>query len=230
MAEIIASALLLIVLPLVFNAAFIGLAMTFDYPDILRRPTAEVLERFRRGGGRLVLLWWVFAMTAVLLALLAGLLPFALLGAESTLLSIGSLVGVLAALVQFLGLIRWPFLVPYLARADAEADATPARKEAIDVVFQAFNRYLGVAVGEHLGLLFTGAWSILVGVSITQCFLLPEWLGIVGIVAGAVLALCSFEFVGSFEHRGWALAARLTPVAYVVWSLWLVATGVFLLL
>jgi len=230
MTEIIATAVLLIALPLVFNAAFIGLAITFDYPDILRRPTAEVLERFRRGGSRLVLLWWVFALTAVLLAVLAGILPFALLGAESTLLSLGSVVGVLAGVVQFLGLIRWPFLVPYLARADAEADATPARRDTIDVVFQSFNRYLGVAVGEHLGLLFTGAWSILVGVSITQTYLLPEWLGVVGMLAGAVLVLCSFEFVGPFERAGWALAARLTPVAYVVWSLWLVATGVFLLL
>ena len=52
---------------------------------------------------------------------------------------------------QFLGLIRWPFLVPYLARADAEPDASPARREAVDVVFQSFNRYLGVGVGEHLG-------------------------------------------------------------------------------
>jgi len=33
--------------------------------------------------------------------------------------------GVLAAAVQFL--VRWPFLVPYLARADADADASPAR-------------------------------------------------------------------------------------------------------
>ena len=161
-----------------------------------------MLERFRQGGARLVLLWWVFAMTAVLLTALAGILPFALRGAEPTLLSLGSIVGILAGVVQFLGLIRWPFLVPHLARADAEADATPAHRDAIDVVFQAFNRYLGVAVGEDLGLLFTGTWSILVGISITQTYLLPGWLGVVGIVTGAVL----------------------------VWSLWLVITGVFLLL
>ncbi|WEO77360.1 DUF4386 domain-containing protein [Cryobacterium sp. SO2] len=230
MTDIIASAVLLIVLPLAFNAAFAGLALSFEYPDVLRRPTAEVLDRFRRGGTRLILLWWAFALTAVLLVPLAGILPSALVGADATLLSLGSIVGVVAGVVQFLGLIRWPFLVPYLARVSAEPDATPARKEAVDVVFQAFNRYLGVAVGEHLGLLFTGAWSILVGAAITQADLLPDWLGGVGIAAGAVLALCSLEFVGSFERTGWALVARLTPVAYVVWSLWLVATGVFLLL
>ena len=65
-----------------------------------------------------------------------------------------------ASVVQFLGLIRWPFLVPYLAREEsARPDAAPARQEAIDIVFQSFNRYLGVAVGEHLGFLFTGAWT-----------------------------------------------------------------------
>ncbi len=64
----IATSVLLIVLPIAFNAAFTLLAMKFDYPDILRRPTAEVLERFRAGGSALILLWWGFAMTAVLFA------------------------------------------------------------------------------------------------------------------------------------------------------------------
>ena len=225
-----AASLLLIALPIAFNAAFALLAVKFDYPDILRRPTVEVLERFRQGGSALVLLWWAFAMTAVLLAPLAVLVAGALAGADPTLLGMGATVGVLAAVVQFLGLIRWPFLVPYLARAIAEPDATPARREAIDVVFQAFNRYLGVAVGEHLGYLLTGTWSILVGIAITQGTVVPPWLGIVGIVVGALLALCSLEFVGPFERSGWRVAAALTPATYILWSLWLVGTGVALLL
>ena len=100
----------------------------------------------------------------------------------------------------------------------------------MDVVFQSFNRYLGVAVGEHLGYLFTGAWSILVGAAIMQSDAVPAWLGLVGIVVGAVLALCSLEFVGPFERDGWKVAAALTPVTYIAWSLWLVATGVAMLL
>ena len=51
---------------------------------------------------------------------------------------------------------------------------------------------------------------------------------IVGIVVGLLLALCSLEFVGPNEREGWQVAARLTPVVYVVWSLWLVALGVAL--
>jgi hypothetical protein len=41
------------------------------------------------------------------------------------------------------------------------------------------------------------------------------------------LMLCSLEFVG--RRDGWSVAERLTPIAYVTWSLWLMATGVALL-
>jgi hypothetical protein len=221
--------MVLVALPLVFNAAFAALATIFDYPDILRRPTDEVLARFRAGGTKLVLWWWTFALAAAALAPLAVLLARALDGASDTLRAVAATIGVLAALVQFLGLIRWPFLVPYLARVAVEPDASPARREAIDIVFQAFNRYLGVAVGEHLGYLLTGAWSILVGFAFTQTTVAPSWLGIPGIVVGALLVLCSLEFVGPAERTGWRLAGTLTPITYIAWSLWLIVSGIALL-
>ena len=221
---------LLLALPVGFNVAFGVLAATFDYPDILRRPTQEVLARFREGGTKLLLWWWVFALTAAALVPLAVLVAMALDDANRTLLLVGATVGVLAGLVQLLGLIRWPFLVPYLARVDADPDASPAQHEAIDIVFQSFNRYLGVAVGEHLGYLLTGTWTLLVGITFTQTTAAPVWLGIPGIIIGAVLALCSLEFVGPAERDGWKLAATLTPIIYIAWSLWLVACGIALLL
>jgi hypothetical protein len=230
MSTVAVTGVLLLALPVAFNVAFGVLAATFDYPDILRRPTHEVLTRFREGGTQLVLWWWIFALTGVALAPLAVLVARALDDASGTLLVVGATVGVLAALVQVLGLIRWPFLVPYLARVDADPDASPAQRAAVDVVFQSFNRYLGVAVGEHLGYLLTGAWTVLVGVAFTQSSVAPAWLGIPGIVIGAVLALCSLEFVGPAEPDGWKLAASLTPITYVAWSLWLVACGIALLL
>jgi hypothetical protein len=221
--------LLLIAVPLAFNAAFALLAARFDYPDVLRRPTPDVLAAFRAGGTSLVLLWWAFALTAVLLVPVVVLLSSAVSDADAALLDVATTIGVLAALVQFLGLVRWPFLVPYLARADAEPDASPARREAVDIVFQSFNRYLGVAVGEHLGYGLTGAWTTLAGVALTQTSAVPGWLGVVGIVIGPVLMVCSLEFVGRHEPTGWKLAERLTPVTYIAWSVWLVGTGVALL-
>ena len=54
-------AVLLIAVPLLFNAGYAALAIRFDYPGILRRSTAEILDRFRAGGSGLVLLWFGFA-------------------------------------------------------------------------------------------------------------------------------------------------------------------------
>jgi hypothetical protein len=35
--------------------------------------------------------------------------------------------------------------------------------------------------------------------------------------------------VGPAERDGWKLAATLTPITYIAWSLWLVAGGITLL-
>ena len=219
----------LIAMPVAFNVSFALLGARFDYPDILRRPTGEVLERFRQGGTALVLIWWAFALTAVLVAPLVVLVSAAIPDADATLLAVATTVGVLAAIVQFVGLIRWPFLVPYLAREAELAAPGSARHESVDIVFQSFNRYLGVAVGEHLGYVFTGAWSVLIGAAFTQTDAVPSWLGVPGILIGAGLILCSLEFVGRHEPAGWNLAEKLTPVAYVLWSIWLVIAGVALI-
>jgi hypothetical protein len=229
MSEQVAAGIVLIAVPLLFNTGFTLLAQRFDYPDILRRPTHEVLERFRAGGTGLVVIWWLFALSAVLFSVLAVLLAVAVDDADRAVVVLGAVFGVLASLVQFLGLIRWPFLVPYLARASAEAGPDSPRGEAVDVVFQAFNRYLGVAVGEHLGYIFTGVWSILAGVALVDSTVIPDWLGVIGVLMGPLFLLSSLEFVGRAEESGWKLAGPLTPVAYIGWSAWLLAVGVAML-
>jgi len=225
MSETVTGAVLIAV-PILFNLGFTLLAQRFDYPDVLRQPTHEVLLRFRQGRSSLLLIWWGFALSAVLFAPLVVLLAGDLGDADPTVVAMSVVVGLLASVVQFLGLIRWPFLVPYLAREAADAAPTSARGEAVDVVFQSFNRYLGVAVGEHLGYALTGAWSILTGVALIQIDAVPGWLGVIGVVIGPLFVLSSVEFLGGFEPSGWKLAGQLTPVAYILWSLWLVAIGV----
>ena len=169
-------------------------------------------------------------LTAVLLAPLAVLLGRVLARDGLELVPVATTIGVLAAIVQFLGLARWPFLVPALARTYEDPNSSAATREATAVVFDSFHRYLGVAVGKCLGYLLTGAWTVLAGIAFTQTTVAPGWLGIPGIVIGAVLAICSLEFVGPAERDGWKLAATLTPITYVAWSLWLMACGIALLL
>ena len=135
--------LLLLVLPVAYNGLYTLLARSFDYPDILRQPTDQILDRFTAGGSRLVLTWWGFAMSAVLLAPTVVLLSATLADANPTILALATAIGLLAALLQFLGLIRWPFAVPYLARTATDTTATAATRDAVEVTFQTLNRYLG---------------------------------------------------------------------------------------
>jgi hypothetical protein len=63
-----------------------------------------------------------------------------------------------------------------------------------------------VAVGEHLGYLFTGRWTALAGVALLQSDLLPPVFGIIGLVLAPLFVLGSLEFVGPFEPQGWKVA------------------------
>ena len=76
------------------NICFFLLARSFDYPDVLRRPTSRDLARFRAGGSRLLLLWWAFALTAVVLVPLAVLFAAALVGANSVVVAVAAATGV----------------------------------------------------------------------------------------------------------------------------------------
>jgi hypothetical protein len=214
-------AVLLIVFPVGFTALFAMLGRVFAYPAILRQPAGEVLERFTAGGTRLVLLWWAFAMTAV------GFIPIAVLTGELlgdvpfAHLSVAT--GLAAAIVQALGLIRWPFLVPLLARERAKNPAL------VDLVFDVVNRYFGVAVGEHLGYALTAAWTLSVSFAVLGGTALPVWFGIIGIAIAAALLFGMLEFVGSFEEHGWPLAGSVVSIAYTAWAAWLVLAGILLL-
>jgi hypothetical protein len=216
-------------LPIAFNLFFFLLGRFFDYPAILRRSVGEILSRFQAGGLRLKLLWYGLMLTAVLLAPLAVLLGQVLARDGLNLIPVTTTVGVLAAVVQFLGLARWPFLVPALARTYEDPNSSPAAREAAAVVFDSFHRYLGVAVGECLGYLFTGAWTLLVAIAMLQSSSFDDWLAWPGILVGALLVLGSLEFVGRFEEDGWKLAGTIVPIAYTAWSLWLLAAGIVLL-
>ena len=220
----------LIVVPIAFNLFFFLLSRVFDYPDVLRSPAASILSRVQSGGARLRLLWYGFMLTAVLLAPLAVLVGQVLAEDGLAIVPVAIAFGVLAAVVQFLGLARWPFLVPALARTHEDPASSEATREATVVVFDSFNRYLGVAVGECLGYLFTGVWTMLIAVAMLQSSTFAAWLAWPGIVIGILLAAGSLEFVGCFEEKGWRLAGAIVPVAYIAWSLWLVGAGLVLLL
>jgi hypothetical protein len=223
----VVTAALLIAVPIAFNLAFFELGRAFDYPNILRKEPDEILRRFAAGGSGLILRWEALLLSAL------GMLPIAVLvtvalGPPAPLAVASVVIGSAAALVQGLGLVRWPFAVPELARRYIAADGpdAAATRRTIEVVFATLHRLLGVGIGEHLGYLLTGLWTLLVAGSIMSTSVLPGWLGLIGIPIGLALLIGTLEFVGPNEERGWPLAGTIVPIAYIAWSIWLIALGV----
>jgi hypothetical protein len=216
--------LFLILIPMAFNITFFLLQRAFEYPDILRKPTDTILRRFKEGGVSLRRLWYAFMFSAVLFAPVPVLVQQVFQPEAPWYLAVATAIGVLAGAVQFLGLIRWPFLVPTLADLYTDPKSSQATRDSAAVVFQAFHRYVGVAIGEHLGYIFTSLWTILLCVAILQTDRfnpLWGWLGI--LPALGVLT-------GVFEETGFQAAGVINAISYLLWSLWLIAFGVSLLL
>ena len=216
--------LLFIIVPLAFNITFFMLQKAFEYPDILRKPTDHILRRFKDGGASLRRLWYAFTFSAVLFTPVP-VVVLQVFGTEAPwYLLVGTAIGVLAGAVQFLGLIRWPFLVPTLADRYTDPKSSQATRDSVAVTFQAFHRYVGVAIGEHLGYIFTGTWTLLLCAALIQTGMfnpLWGWLGI--IPALGVLT-------GIFEETGFQAAGLINAVSYILWSVWLIAFGISLLM
>jgi hypothetical protein len=212
--------MLLIAVPVLFNLFFFLLQSSFDYPNILRQPAEDVLARFAAGGSSLVWLWYGFAMVPALFIPAAVLLRRAF-PAPMPLLDLATPFAVVAGLVQLLGLVRWPFLVPELARTFLDPASSEATRAAALTVFGAFHQYAGVAVGEHLGYLFTGAWTLLIAAAMLHSPVFRPWWGWLGIVSAIGI------LIGMLEPAGMAIAGTINAFAYIAWSLWLTGAGVF---
>lgn len=210
------SGILLIAVPLVFAAGFIGLQMTFDYPDILRRPAGEVLTRFAHAGWDLHAYWYAMMIAAVGLIPAAVATGLSLWKRDGLLAALSIAFGVLAGLVQALGLIRWVMLTPALAATYVAPSASPQDQAIATALFDAANAYLGVGVGEHLGYLFTAVWTLLVSAMV---FADRRILAVSG------MALSLGVAAGTLEPFGVAIAADINAIAFSLWALWALVLG-----
>ena len=128
-------------------------------------------------------------------------------------------VGIAAGVVQVVGLLRWPLLVPGFA-ADA-AGTDPAVASAALDSFSTAHRILGNLIGETLGYLFTGAWTLLVLAALGRSFA-GRWFTALGATA-AVLVL-----TGVLSPFDLPLVDLTNLSGYVMWSVWLIAFAVVL--
>jgi hypothetical protein len=79
-------------------------------------PAGEVLARFQAGGPGLMVLWYAMTNTAALFIPIVLLMRQLLNEQGSPNIFFATVFGTIAGVVEILGLIRWPLLVPNLTR------------------------------------------------------------------------------------------------------------------
>ena len=142
-------------------AGFTALGSVFEYPQILKEPTADILELYRQHQGA-VMAWFVVLMISAALLAPVGILLGRLAGGSQ-----GRWIarlGVIAAVVQVVGLSRWVLLVPGIS-----SDATdPARTADAHHSFELVHTWLGTILGETIGYALTATFTVLVVIAISQ--------------------------------------------------------------
>lgn len=214
-----------IILAVGFNLPYAALAVIYDYPAVLRRPPGEALELFLAGGPWLVLAWEGFMLAALALIPLSSALAMTSGRiTERPALAVGAAIsGALAGLTQAIGLSRWVFVVPGLARDHAET----ATRLAAEQAFALLNAWGGVAIGEHLGQLLTSLFILqmatLQGYEGSRRTAAAGGLTTVLIFAGSGEGL-AMAMGRSSEVFSWA-----TTAGFVMLTVWLIVTGVGLI-
>ncbi len=209
---------------ILINIPYALLISTFDYPDILRQPTGQILTQFAAGGTGLIAQWLAFAWLSVPLLVAMWMLPRALAREESLLVNVATQLGVIAALAQILGLLRWVFVVPILARWYNDPAAS---REAVVVVFQAVHQLGGVLLGEHIGQLFTIVWMSLISLALLKSDRFGAGLGWFGLAAALVYLTAQTELFATVIP-GFPVVPEAGLIGSLLWLGWMLLLGLAL--
>ncbi|HMZ42204.1 MAG TPA: DUF4386 domain-containing protein [Anaerolineales bacterium] len=209
------------------NIPYTLLIINFDYPDILRLPAAEILTRFQAGGSSLIYIWLAFAWVGLPMLLGAIMLKRILADENAPFLETATTLGVIGFIVQVVGLLRWVFVVPVLARLFTDPTTDPVTKAALPLVFSAVHQYGGVILGEHLGQFLIILWMSMLSGILYKSKRFSKWVAYLGWIASAVYILAQTELLAtaipSFPVIGWA-----GLYGSLLWLLWMIVVGVYL--
>ena len=199
------------------------LTIIFEYPDILRQDTATILTKFHEGGNRLIWTWFAFAITGIPL-LPAYILLGQKLEAKSPLMRTATTIGVIGLVVQMVGLLRWTFVVPILVNTFVAATDEPTKAAAM-VAFKTIHQFGGVILGEHLGQLFTIAWTVMVSLSFAKLNVFPKWVNGLGFVSSFIYLLAQAELFATVMP-GFPVWEMAGFIGSTLWLVWLVVLGI----
>jgi hypothetical protein len=195
------------------------LSTYFRFPDILREPARVALPLFAANQSMIVPAYYLFMLSGLLYVPLSVLLrkqlgtPASRVGAD---LLVG--LGVATALFQAIGFSRWVFAVPYLSDAYAQATGSESLRASVVLLYEFINRYVGMTIGEHLGFLAMGGWTICLALLLPKRSQFSRWFTGAGVLTGVLL----MASVGEHFGTSWsALFGLLNFVANALWTVWI---------
>lgn len=207
---------------MVVTIGFVLLGRYFGYPEIIRESPQIILAKLYEtrhvvpylyyagvGGGGICIFFLSLFLRKI----------FQLAG-EELWSDVGQYCGMIVGICLYAGIIRYTFLFPLLARFRVEGAYDP---NTIDLVFEAFNTYIGDSVAEHVQFTFMFFWLLFFSIAILKTRILNSWLAIGGIILSIIIFYGNLEFFGA-PGAFWANRQGADFVA-----LWTLALGVNLL-
>ena len=192
------TAVLLLIEAFLIFVPLIILGAAIEWPASLGDPAHIALPRLVENAAAVRNGYFVYLVYSLLFWPVAYLTIRVVNGAGplSPLLQIANGFAALSTVARTIGIIRWLFPMPVLARAYVDPATTAATREAIGMIYVTLNEFAG-SVGEVLGVSFFAAlWLALVSVAILRSVHLPNWLGYFGFFATAALASSLVELWG----------------------------------
>lgn len=210
------------------NIPYTLLIMNFEYPDILREPTGYILTKFQEGGTGLIFTWFSFAWVGLPLLFAIIMLQKIVERDDTPYLWVGTFAGVIGATAQIIGLLRWVFVVPILAKLYVDPNSTAITKETTSVAFQVIHQYGGVIIGEHIGQIFTIIWVIVVSFAMLKSDIFKRWVAWFGFLTSAVYILAQTELI-STVIPDFPNISEAGFIGSLMWLAWMIVVGVFLI-
>lgn len=220
--------LLFIVGSVLINIPYALLITNFNYPDILREPAGTVLTQFQAGGTPLIFTWLAFAWVGLPLIFGTVLLKRVLEPEGHPLLETATTLGFTGLILAVLGLTRWVFVVPGLARLYTDPGSSEAVRAAVLVTFQAIHQYGGVVIGEHISQLLTVLWMALISWMMVRSAFFRPWQGWLGWAAAVVYFLGQSELLATVIP-GFPEVPAAGLIGSLLWLLWMIVLGIALL-
>lgn len=217
------AAILIIVHILALFIGFTILANVFQFPEVLRLASSERLALYWQNQSIIQPTYWVLAMTGLTQIGISVFLYRSFRNRERTVLMLALVFGIICGILQAAGFIRWAILIPYLA--EQMRSATSATAETLSIVEAAFNRYAGMALGEHMANICLGLWTLLIGVALQGDRFLDSKLAYWGMGLGIVSMILALEQLGIAPD----LLSVVLDFGFPAWAIWMLLIAVSLL-